>query len=108
MSKKLKIHVKNGDTVKIITGEYKGKIGTIIKTIRKKNQVIVKDINMKVKHIRPRQEGETGKIIRQERPIHSSNVMLYDINEKIASRYKKNKDEFGKLNRILIKLEKTK
>nr|YP_009313553.1 Ribosomal protein L24 [Galaxaura rugosa]SCW21807.1 Ribosomal protein L24 [Galaxaura rugosa] len=107
MTKKIKIHIKNGDTVQIISGKDKGKVGTVIKTIRKKSLVIVKEINMKTKHIRPKQEGETGRIVKQERPIHSSNVMLYDENKQIASRYRKVKNLSGKFDRILIKLEKT-
>uniref|UniRef100_UPI0030021BE0 ribosomal protein L24 n=1 Tax=Anunuuluaehu liula TaxID=3049639 RepID=UPI0030021BE0 len=84
---KHKIHVKQGDTVKIISGSNKGKIGEIIKVISKTGRVIVKNINIKNKHIHPKQEGETGKIIQFEAPIDSSNVMLYSKNHKIASRY---------------------
>nr|YP_010873223.1 ribosomal protein L24 [Nemalion vermiculare]WGV34438.1 ribosomal protein L24 [Nemalion vermiculare] len=106
MSKKLKrkkIHVKVGDTVKIISGYHKGKMGEIIKTFRLQGKVIVKDVNMKTKHIRPKQEGESGQIIRQEAPIDSSNVMLYSTELKIASRYQKIKNSAGKYERKLIK-----
>nr|YP_009313756.1 Ribosomal protein L24 [Helminthocladia australis]SCW22010.1 Ribosomal protein L24 [Helminthocladia australis] len=101
--KKFKLHIKIGDTVKILTGSCKGQTGEVIKTFADKNTVLVKDINMKTKHKRPTQEGETGQIIRQEAAIHSSNVMLYDKETKIASRYKKEKDSSGKYKRILIK-----
>lgn len=82
-----KIHVKKGDTVKIIAGDEKGKIGEIIKVIPKTQQVIIKNINLKIKHSRPKQENEAGKIIQIEAPIHNSNVMLYSKNSKTASRY---------------------
>lgn len=85
--KKTKIHVKNGDTVQIISGKYKGKIGKIIKIIYKKGQVIVENLNIKTKHIRPSQKEESGKIINFEAPIHSSNVMLYSEKHKTRSRY---------------------
>nr|YP_009313959.1 Ribosomal protein L24 [Hommersandiophycus borowitzkae]SCW22213.1 Ribosomal protein L24 [Hommersandiophycus borowitzkae] len=78
--KKLKLHVKIGDTVKIIAGDYKGQIGEVTKTWAKKSKILVKDINMKTKHIRPQQEGESGQIMKKEAPIHSSNVMLYKNN----------------------------
>nr|YP_009314986.1 Ribosomal protein L24 [Scinaia undulata]SCW23441.1 Ribosomal protein L24 [Scinaia undulata] len=104
---KVKMHVKNGDIVKIIAGYDKGKIGTIIKILRKTNQVIVKDINIKTKHVRPQREGETGNISREERPIHSSNVMLYDSTKQIASRTRKVQDANGKYERTLIKLTNT-
>ena len=87
MKQKNKIHVKNGDTVKIISGKYRGQIGEITKIIRKKNQVIIKNLNLKTKHIRPNQKEESGKIINIEAPIHSSNVMLYSTQYKICSRY---------------------
>nr|SCW23030.1 Ribosomal protein L24 [Nemalion sp. H.1444] len=109
MSKELKrkkIHVKVGDTVKVISGYYKGKIGRIIKTSRLQGKVIVKDINMKTKHIRPKQEGEGGQIIRQEAGIDSSNVMLYSNELEIASRYRKVKNSTGKYERKLIKLNR--
>ena len=82
-----KIHVKIGDKVQIISGKYKGLISEIIKVFPKRGEVIVKDANIKVKHSRPKQEGETGQIIRLEKPIHSSNVMLYSDKHKKASRY---------------------
>nr|YP_009314574.1 Ribosomal protein L24 [Liagoropsis maxima]SCW22828.1 Ribosomal protein L24 [Liagoropsis maxima] len=102
-----KIHVKKGDLVKVISGNYKGQTGVVIKTFKRKKQIIVKNINMKTKHIRPKQEGETGQIVRQEAPIASSNVMLYDADRKIASRYKKTKNSSGIYERRLIKLAKS-
>lgn len=100
---KSKIHVKQGDTVKIIAGNHKGKIGEIIQTISKKGQVIVKNINIKTKHVRPKQEGETGEIIQTEAPIHSSNVMLYSTKYKIASRCNYIIDDKNVKQRILKK-----
>lgn len=78
--KKNKIHVKTGNTVKVISGSCKNQVGEIIKVLPKTNQVIVKDINLKTKHVRPRQQEESGRIINFEAPIHSSNVMLYSKN----------------------------
>nr|YP_010988261.1 ribosomal protein L24 [Rhodochorton tenue]WOK79457.1 ribosomal protein L24 [Rhodochorton tenue] len=101
---KRKMHVKLGDEVKIIAGADKGKTGTIIKTFKNQGKVIVRDINMKTKHNRPEQEGETGQIIKIEAPIDSSNVMLYDPEKKIASRYTKISNTNGKQERVLIKL----
>lgn len=101
-----KMHVKVGDEVKIIAGSEKGKIGTIIKVLRNQGKIIVQDINMKTKHKRPEQEGDTGQIIKIEAPIDSSNVMLYDSNVNIASRYKKALNTNGQKERILIKLKR--
>lgn len=71
-----KIHVKVGDEVKIISGSYKNSIGEI-KNINKKNgKLIVKGINFKFKHIKPRTENDVGEIKQFEAPIHHSNVKL--------------------------------
>ncbi len=102
-NKKAKLHIKVGDHVKIIAGDYKGQIGQVIKTFASQNQVIVQDINMKTKHLRPVQEGQSGQIVRKEAPIDSSNVMLYDSEKKIASRYRKQIAQSGEIKRILIK-----
>jgi large subunit ribosomal protein L24 len=104
--KKTKLHVKIGDQVKIISGAEKGKIGEVIKTFKTQGRVIVKNLNMKTKHSRPQQEGETGRITKQEASIDSSNVMLYNPEHKVASRYRRIIDKKGKQKRVLIKLEK--
>nr|YP_009244012.1 ribosomal protein L24 [Sporolithon durum]AMK96254.1 ribosomal protein L24 [Sporolithon durum] len=82
-----KIHVKKGDTVQIICGKYKGQTSEVTKVFTKKNMVLIKNINIKTKHNRPKQEGENGTIIRFEVPIHSSNVMIYSKKYKKRSRF---------------------
>ncbi|HEY9879330.1 MAG TPA: 50S ribosomal protein L24 [Leptolyngbyaceae cyanobacterium] len=80
------MHVKKGDTVQIISGRDKGKVGEILSVLPKKSQVVVKGVNIRTKHVKPQQEGESGQIVTQEAPIHSSNVMLYSDKQKVASR----------------------
>lgn len=58
------MHVKVGDTVKIISGHEKGKTGEITKIFKHNSTVIVKDINLKTKHMKSREEGEPGQIIK--------------------------------------------
>nr|ASO75973.1 ribosomal protein L24 [Storeatula sp. CCMP1868] len=110
MQKKQKssVHIKKGDTVKILTGKDRGKIGEITKIIKNSNQVVVQDINVKKKHVKPRKEGEIGKILQFEAPIHSSNVMVYNPENQLASRVSYQKDESGKKVRVLKKLLNTK
>ena len=98
-----KMHVKKGDTVQIISGKEKGKVGEILKAFPETSQVIVQGVNVKTKHIKPQQEGESGQIQTIESPIHSSNVMLYSNKQKVASRicYTVNTD--GKKVRMLKK-----
>ena len=76
MSKKQKINVKIGDTVRVISGFSKNETGEVIKINRKTGKLIVKGINFKFKHIKPTNENEIGEIKQLEAPIDHSNVTL--------------------------------
>nr|WP_267914465.1 50S ribosomal protein L24 [Borreliella garinii] len=73
MNTKLKI----GDSVKILSGKDKGRIGKIASINRKKNKVIVESCNMVKKVIKARTPQEKGKIIDKEAAIDISNVMIF-------------------------------
>lgn len=81
-----KLHVKKGDTVQVIAGSEKGKVGEILRVYPETSKVVVKGVNVRTKHVKPQQEGESGQITTFEAPIHSSNVMLYSTKQKVASR----------------------
>jgi large subunit ribosomal protein L24 len=98
-----KMHVKKGDTVQIISGKDKGKVGEILRAFPETSTIIVKGVNVKTKHVKPRQEGESGQITTYEGPIHSSKVMLYSEKEKVASRICYTFTEDGKKVRKLKK-----
>nr|YP_011006985.1 50S ribosomal protein L24 [Phaeostrophion irregulare]WAM64272.1 50S ribosomal protein L24 [Phaeostrophion irregulare] len=68
--------LRSGEKVKIISGRSKGQEGVIDRVIKRYNQVVIKGINIKVKHIKPSQ-GKPGRIERREFPIHRSNVERY-------------------------------
>ncbi|MCM3715674.1 MULTISPECIES: 50S ribosomal protein L24 [Halalkalibacter] len=72
------MHVKKGDTVKVISGKDKGKQGVILEAFPKKNRVLVEGVNIVKKHAKPSQDNPQGGILNQEAPIHSSNVMPID------------------------------
>jgi large subunit ribosomal protein L24 len=97
------MHVKKGDTVQVISGRDKGKVGEIVRTLPKFSKVIVKGVNVRTKHQKPRQEGESGQIVTFEAPIHSSNVMLYSEKQKVASRVGYTFTEEGRKVRVLKK-----
>ncbi|XP_057965696.1 large ribosomal subunit protein uL24c isoform X2 [Malania oleifera] len=98
-----KMHVKVGDTVKIISGHEKGRIGEITKIFRHNSTVIVKDMNLKTKHMKSREEDKPGQKIKIEGTIHSSNVMLYSKEQNIASRVGHKVLDNGKRVRYLLK-----
>lgn len=70
----IKLKIKKGDNVKVITGDDKGKTGNVIKVFPEARKVLVKGINEKKKHQKPTREKKGG-IITVERPIDISNVV---------------------------------
>ena len=71
-----KCHIKKDDKVKVITGKDKGKIGKVLKIERKKNRVLVENINVVKRHTRPTAQNRQGGIVESEAPVPWSNVML--------------------------------
>jgi large subunit ribosomal protein L24 len=104
MTKNATLYIKKGDTIKVISGRDKGKIGEVTQILRHSHQVIIKDINIKKKHIKPKKEGEVGRISQFEAPIDASNVMLYSLEKKVASRIGMQIDANGTKIRVLKKL----
>lgn len=78
--------IKKGDTVLIIKGRDRGKIGQIIRAFPKKNRLVVEGLNLIKKHVKPRRQGEKGRIIEIPRPISVSNVKLICPNCKKTTR----------------------
>ena len=68
--------IKKDDSVKVISGNHKGKTGRVIKILKVKNRAIVEGVNLAKKHMRPSQENPQGGIIEKELSIHISNLML--------------------------------
>lgn len=71
---KNKMNIKKGYNVKIISGKFKGQTGEVSNIIKKTNSITIKNINLKTKHIKPKQSEEKGEIKKIEGPIHYSNV----------------------------------
>jgi large subunit ribosomal protein L24 len=76
MSNKQKLSIKVGDTVTVISGFHKNETGEVSQINRKTGKIIVKGINFKFKHVKPKTENEIGEIKQFEAPIHHSNVKL--------------------------------
>ena len=64
--------IRKGDTVQILSGNDKGKTGEVLETIPKTSRIIVKGINIRKKHIKPKKQGEESGIVPVECSIHSS------------------------------------
>lgn len=83
--------IKVGDNVKVIAGKDKGKTGTVIKTLKNVDKVIVDGINIVKKHQKPTNNNSQGGIIEMSAPIHVSNVKLTD--EKTTKKTSKKEDK---------------
>jgi large subunit ribosomal protein L24 len=95
--------VREGDTVKVITGSDKGKVAKVTKLLTKTGQVVVEGVNLKTRHNPPKAQGESGQITLNESPIHHSNVMLWSEKEKVVSRVGIKTAEDGSKVRFLKK-----
>jgi large subunit ribosomal protein L24 len=71
-----KCHIKKNDKVKVVAGKDNGKVGKVIKVDRKKDRILIENINIIKRHTRPSAQNRQGGIIESEAPIHRSNVML--------------------------------
>ena len=72
----MKIRLKKDDKVKILTGKDKGKIGKVLKVVKKTNRVIIENINVVKVHQRPTQANPQGGIVDKNMPLHISNLMI--------------------------------
>ena len=68
------LKVKKGDTVQVLSGNDKAKTGEVLEVLPKTEKVIVKGVNVRKKHVKPRKQGEESGIIPVECPIHMSKV----------------------------------
>ncbi len=102
-TQRIKMRIRKGDTVKVINGKDKGKTGEVLKTLPVENRVIVQGVNLRTRHVKPTQEGESGRIVTEEASLHASNVMLYSSAKKVASRVELVVDKDGNKKRRLKK-----
>ncbi|MDY7394388.1 50S ribosomal protein L24 [Aureibaculum sp. 2210JD6-5] len=101
----IKIKVKTGDTVRVTTGEDKGKEGKIVKILKDKNKAIVEGVNMVSKHTKPSAQNPQGGISKFEAPIHISNIMLVENGNTVKVGYKIEGDKkvrFSKKSKEII------
>lgn len=79
-NKRKKLHVKKGDEVRVLSGNYRGAEGKILKVFPAKERVIVEGVNMRWHHEKPSQANPQGGRIEREVSIHASNVLPLDAN----------------------------
>ena len=102
-SQRIKMRLRKGDTVQVITGKDKGKTGEVLRTLPNENRVIVQGVNMRTRHVKPTQEGESGRIVTEEASLHASNVMIFSKDKKVTSRVELITEKDGSKKRRLKK-----
>ncbi len=78
--------IKKNDMVMVIAGNSKGRTGKVLRVFPEKQRVIIEGVNLVSRHRKPTQNNPQGGIMRQEAPIHVSNVMLLDPKSNEATR----------------------
>jgi large subunit ribosomal protein L24 len=94
-----KLHIRKGDTVKVIAGDDKGKTGKVQEVILAKQRAIVEGVNIATKHTKPSAGKPEGGIKKVEASIHVSNLMLVDPAKGEATRVGRKLNDKNKLQR---------
>jgi len=97
-NKKIKLHIKKGDIVKVIAGDDKGQQGRVLMVYVEKKRALVEGVNFISKHSKPTTENPKGGIVKKESPIDISNLMVVDSKGK-PTRIGRKLDANGKLVR---------
>ena len=98
-----KLHIKKGDLVQVIAGDDKNQQGRVIKVLVDKNRAIVEGVNMVSKSVKPNAKNPQGGIVKQEAPIHISNLNVIDPKSGKATRIGRRLNDKGKLVRFAKK-----
>ena len=104
-NKQPKLHIRKGDTVKVIAGDDKGKTGKVMEVITEKRRAVVEGINMVTKHQKPSAGKPEGGIKKVEGTLHISNLMLIDPSTGETTRTGRKPNEKGKLQRFSKKTQ---
>ena len=81
---RIKCHVKKGDQVEVISGNFRGSSGKILAVFPGKQRVVVEGVRIIKKHLRKSQDNPSGKIAEREGPIHISNVKVLERGERAS------------------------
>jgi large subunit ribosomal protein L24 len=94
-----KYKIRKNDTVKVLAGKYKGKVGKVLRTDPKRGRAVVEGVAMIKRHTRPNQQvGQQGGIVEKEASVHISNLMVVCDKSKEPTRVGIRRDEEG--NRV--------
>ena len=98
-----KLHIRKGDEVIVLAGDDKGRKGKVLKVLVAKQRALVEGVNMVSKSMKPSAKNPQGGIVKQEAPIHVSNLSLIDTKSGKATRVGMKKTDDGKKVRVAKK-----
>ena len=98
-----KVHIRKGDEVIVLAGDDKGRKGKVLKVLVAKQRALVEGVNMVSKSMKPSAKNPQGGIVKQEAPIHVSNLSLIDPKSGKATRVGMKKTDDGKKVRVAKK-----
>ena len=93
---RIKLHVRKGDDVEVIAGNFTGSSGKVLEVIARKQRVLIEGVRMIKKHLKKSQDNPQGKISEREGPIHISNVRVLERGERAAHKGKGSKKKATK------------
>ena len=79
---RVKLHVRKGDQVEVIAGNFKGSSGKVLDIMARKQRVVIEGVRMIKRHLKKSQDNPQGKIAEREGPIHISNVKVLEHRER--------------------------
>ena len=94
------MHIKKDDMVQVMTGDYKGTTGKVLRVLREENKIVVQGINLAKKHVRQSRRNPGGGRINIEQPIHISNVLPVNPKTSRGSKVRYELGEDGSKQRV--------
>ena len=79
---RIKLPVRKGDNVEVISGNFKGSSGKVLEVIARKQRVLIEGVRLIKRHLKKSQDNPQGKIAEREGPIHISNVRVLEKGER--------------------------
>jgi large subunit ribosomal protein L24 len=98
-----KVHITKGDTVRVMSGDDRGKEGRVLHVFPKTFRVTVEGVNIVKKHQRARTAEQESAILERPAPIAASKVMLLDPKSGVPTRVRRRRDKDGTVERIAVK-----
>ncbi len=99
----MKLHIRSGDTVEVISGVDAGKRGRVLKVFPQKRRALVEGVNFIKRHTKPSTNNQQGGIIEKEAPVHAAKLMLVDPQTEERTRIRRKRLDDGSSIRVATK-----